>query len=84
MWSQSHQSCVLHRLSLKDVKLYGTVRINLLEQAAGMAITKAQIEEALSQSNPETHPGPNRLRTPLNSPTRRVPPVTHSLYHNQY
>ena len=72
------------RLSLKDVKLYGTVRINLLGQAEGVSITKAQIQAALSQSSLATQPSASRPRTMPHSPTRIVPPVTYSLYHNQY
>ncbi|KAL0035198.1 hypothetical protein WJX79_005676 [Trebouxia sp. C0005] len=74
----------VHRLSLKDVKLYGTVRVNLLEQAEGMCITKAQIQAALSQSPSGVHPSTNRPRALPHSPTRIVPPVTHSLYQNHY
>ncbi|KAL0025169.1 hypothetical protein WJX77_004596 [Trebouxia sp. C0004] len=74
----------VHRLSLKDLKLYGTVRVNLLEQAEGMCITKAEIQAALSQSPSGVHPSTNRPRALQLSPTRIVPPVTHSLYQNQY
>jgi len=79
--SDRSHSC---RLSLKDLKLYGTVRVNLLEQAEGMSITKAQIQAALSQSPSGVHPSTNRPRALPHSPTRIVPPVTHSLYQNQY
>ncbi|DBB09190.1 TPA: Bardet-Biedl syndrome 5 protein, variant 4 [Trebouxia sp. C0006] len=74
----------VHRLSLKDLKLYGTVRVNLLEQAEGMCITKAHIQAALSQSPSGVHPSTKRPRALPHSPTRILPPVTHSLYQNQY
>ena len=70
------------RLSLKDVKLYGTVRVSLLEQAEGMPITKAQLQAALSQSSIASHPSATRSRTMPHSPTRIMPPVTYSLYQN--
>ncbi|DBB04806.1 TPA: hypothetical protein ACH3X3_010097 [Trebouxia sp. C0006] len=72
----------VHRLSLKDVKLHGTVRISLLEQAEGMPIIKAQLQAALSQSSIASHPSATRPRTMPHSPTRIMPPVTYSLYQN--
>ena len=74
----------LHRLSIKDVKLYGTVRIDLMEQAEGLAITKEQIQTAQTKASTGTTPYTRRPRALLQSPTRTMPPVTQSLYHNQF
>lgn len=66
------------------MKLYGSVRINLMEQAEGLAITKEQLQTALTKSANNTGPRTQRPRALLQSPTRTMPPVTQSLYHNQF
>ena len=66
------------------MKLYGTIRIDLMEQAEGLAITKDLIQTAQNKASTGTAPYTRRPRASLQSSTRIMPPVTQSLYHNHF
>ena len=55
-----------------------------MEQAKGLAISKEQLQTALTKSTSGAGPRAQRPRVLLQSPIRTMPPVTQSLYHNQF
>ena len=78
------------RLCIKSLKLYGTVRVDLMHQRGGLALTLADIARALQAAPADPPPVdgahiPAMTASPPISPPRiyPFPPINHSLYNNQ-